>query len=106
MRILLDANIPKRLKQAITGHEVLTARETSLEGRPDGSLFDVAEGQFDVLVTMDRSLQFQQRIKGRPITVAVLSAKSNRLKDLLPLVPEPLRILPFLRAGEAREIKL
>lgn len=104
MQILLDANVPRRFKALLVGHDVFTAREMGLNELPDGLLLDAIEGQVDVLIMLDRSLQFQQRIDRRTCGVAVLRAKSNRLADLEPLFPELLRALPFIRPGQVREI--
>ena len=104
MRILLDANIPQKLKLAIAGHDVVTARELNFNDLPDGELLDSMGADFDVLLTMDRSLQFQQDLRSRRFAVVILAARSNRLSDLLPLTPELLRQLPFLRWGEVRTI--
>jgi hypothetical protein len=61
-------------------------------------------GHFDALVTVDKRLPQQQRIKDRPLGVVVLRAKSNRLADLLPLVPDLLAALSTLDAGTVREV--
>lgn len=61
-------------------------------------------GTFDVLVTCDRSLPWQQNLTGRAVAVVLLRAPSNRLPDLLPLVPELLRVLETIQPGDLREI--
>jgi hypothetical protein len=70
----------------------------------DGQPLDAIEGKFDLLVRMDRSLLFQQRLHGRGMVVPVLVARSNRRADLLPLAPKLLMAPAGLRSGEAREI--
>jgi hypothetical protein len=62
-------------------------------------------GRLDVLVTVDRSMPFQQRLDSRPFAVIVLRARTNRLADLLPLVPALLKALDGIKPGEVREIK-
>lgn len=104
MRVLLDANVPKKLKSLVTNYEVWTAREAELQALSDRLLLDAAEARFEVLVTLDRSMRFQQTLSGRSIAVAVLVARSSRLQDLVPIVPEVLRLLPLLKPGTAREI--
>ena len=104
MRVLLDANIPTRFKLSITGHDVRTAREERLNELPDGQLIDAIGRNFDVLVTMDKNLPFQQRLNDRPFAVVVLRANSNRLRDILPLVPELLLLLPKVKPGEVRVV--
>jgi hypothetical protein len=61
-------------------------------------------GQFDALVTVDKSLRYQQNLASRSFGVALLKAKTNRLEDLLPLVPELLEVLGKIRPGEIIEI--
>ena len=58
-----------------------------------------------MLVTVDKSMPFQQRLGTRPFAVIVLRARTNRLADLLPLVPALLKALDGIKPGEAREIK-
>jgi len=70
----------------------------------DGPLLDAMAGSFDVLVTVDKSLPKQQRVHARPFGIVVLRAKTNRLADLLPLVPELRATLNGLRSGEVREL--
>jgi hypothetical protein len=70
----------------------------------NGALLDAMAGQFDALVTVDKHLPQQQRIKTRPFGVVVLRTRSNRLSDLLPLVPALLSALPGLKPGVVNEI--
>ena len=69
-------------------------------GLGDKFLLDAMAGRFDVLVTVDRSIPFQQGIAGRQLSVIVLRAKSNRVGDLARLVPELLRTLKSIVPGE------
>ena len=70
----------------------------------DGPLLDAMAGLFDVLVTVDKSLPKQQRLSQRPFAVVVLRAKTNRLADLLPLIPALRATLKRLRPGQVREV--
>lgn len=104
MRILLDNCIPADLASHIRGHEVKTAVEMSLDALDDGPLLDAISGQFDVLLTVDKSLQFQQQLATRPFAVIVLKAKNNRVEQLARLIPELQRILKSIAPGEVLEI--
>lgn len=104
MRVLLDACIPRQLKTYIPGHQVWTARERGWNTLDDGRLLTAMTGEIDVLITMDRSMRFQQRFQARPFGAIVLGARSNRLPDLLPLVPELLRALLRVRSSQIIEI--
>lgn len=70
----------------------------------NGDLLDAMQGAFDALVTVDKRLSRQQHIEDRPLGVAVLRATSNRLADLLPLVPGLLAALSALKPGTVEEI--
>ena len=97
---LLDECLPHDLRHAITGHDVETARFAGVAELTNGLLISAIEGRFDVLVTMDGNLPYQQNLKGRKLAVIVLRAKSNRISDLLPLVPELLRVLGTIAPGK------
>ncbi|WP_210191655.1 MULTISPECIES: hypothetical protein [Rhodomicrobium] len=84
--------------------EVQTVRFAELHQCRDAELLDRMDGRFDLLVTTDANLRYQQNIPGRPFAVIVLRASSNRLADLLPLAPELLRTLQKVIPGEFREI--
>ena len=101
MRILLDGCVPKRLGRELSGHEVRAAPELGWGDFDDGSLLDAMAGKFDALVTVDKNLPRQQRLDRRPFGVVILRAKTNRLVDLLPLVPWLRATLKRLRTGQA-----
>lgn len=66
----------------------------------NGELLSLVSREFDTFVTVDRNLTFQQSIASLPISVVVIRAKTNRLADLLPLVPDLLRAIETTKAGE------
>ena len=66
----------------------------------NGELLRLAESEFDVFVTADRNLSFQQNLAQRRIAILVLHAKSNRFQDLLPLAPRILTALTTIKRGE------
>jgi len=96
MRILLDESLPRRLSRALADHEVQTVAEVGWSGTKNGKLLALASAQFDVFVTADRNLQYQQNLAALPVAVVVLVAHDNRLETLLPLVPELLTCLAIL----------
>ena len=104
MRVLLDACVPKGLRKSLSGHEVRTAPEMGWGDLDNGDLLDAMKGIFDVLVTVDKRLPEQRHIEDRPLGVVVLRAKSNRLSDLLPLVPDLLAALSTLEPGTVKEV--
>ena len=104
MRILLDHCVPVDLAAHIRGHEVTNVRAMGWQQLDDGQLLDAIAGQFDVLLTVDGSIPYQQIISDRPVAVIILHARSNRVGHLARLVPALLRILKDIEAGEVREI--
>jgi hypothetical protein len=97
MRLLLDESVPRRLGRALPGHSVKTAVEMGWGGVKNGALLVLAAEQFDVFITVDRNLPFQQNITALPIAVVVLIAHSNELQTLLPLVPQLEEVLATLQ---------
>ena len=70
----------------------------------NGDLLDAMAGHFDALITVDKNLPHQQRMKDRTVGVVVLRARSNRLADLLPLVGDLLAALSTLQTGAVKEV--
>ena len=99
MRVFVDECIDWRLARYIVGHEVKTARQMGWSTLENGELLALAAKEFDVFVTVDRNLSFQQHLPAFTIAVIVLRAISNRLADLQPLVPELLRTIPAAKRG-------
>lgn len=99
MKVLVDECIDWRLAREIVGHEVKTARQMGWSTIKNGELLKLAEKEFQVFVTVDRNLSFQQNVPAFAIAVIVLRAKSNRLSDLQPLVPELLAAIPTAKPG-------
>ena len=60
----------------------------------------MAEGEFDVFLTVDQNLSFQQNLKRFDIGIILMVAKNNRLKTLLPLMPELLAAIERIEAGQ------
>jgi hypothetical protein len=68
-------------------------------------LLGLAESaRFEIFVTMDKGLEYEQNLAGRSIAILILRAKSNRLADLLPLPPDLLRTMKLTRGGEIHRI--
>ncbi len=87
MRVLLDECLPRRLKRELVGHDVRTAPEMGWASKTNGELLALAAGEFDVFLTVDRNLSYQQDVSAVDIAVVVLVARSNALDALRPLVP-------------------
>jgi hypothetical protein len=100
VRVLLDECVPRRLGQELTGHQVRTVFEMGWSGTKDGPLLRRAHVAFDVFLTVDQGIQYQQNLSGLDLAVIVLAGKSNDIDDLRPLMPEARRILDGLSAGQ------
>ena len=87
MKVFVDECVDWRLARDIVGHEVKTARDMGWLTIKNGELLALAASEFEVFVTVDRNLSFQQNLPAFAIAVIVLRAPSNRLTDLKPLVP-------------------
>ncbi len=99
MRVLLDECLPRRLKRELPGHDIKTVAECGWAGVKNGQLLGRAVGQFDVFLTVDRHLAFQQNLATFAIAVVAIRAVSNDLDDLRPLLPELLLVLPTVSPG-------
>ena len=106
MRVLLDENLDWRLSRALPGHEVQSVTRLGWAGIQNGLLLKKAqEAGFEVLVTMDSNMSFQQNLIGHWLKVVLLRAHSNRLADTSPLMVKLLRDLPFLENGTVTVIE-
>ena len=100
MRLLLDECVPRKFKEELLGHEVSAAREMGWSGKRNGDLLVLMrEHRFETFITVDQNVEFQQNVKASGIAVIVLTARTNRLKELRPLAPAVLRTLSTIRPG-------
>jgi hypothetical protein len=105
VRILLDECLPRDLRKYLVGHDCQTVPEAGLAGKANGELLTRAERSgWQVLLTIDRGIPYQQNLARRTISLALIRAPSNRLPDLLPHVPAILAALPTLKPGAVIEI--
>lgn len=88
MKILLDECVDSRLARYFSGLDVETVHDRGWSGIANGKLLALAQVEFDVFVTVDRNLAFQQNIPRFSLAVILLHSVSNRLSDLIPLVPD------------------
>ena len=98
MRLLLDESLPWRLARLLVGHEVESVQRAGWAGVKNGELLKLAAVEYDVFITADQNLQYQQNLATLPLAVFVLAARSTALVDLTPLIPELLQQLPVYQA--------
>ena len=78
MKLLLDENLPKRLKSDFLSHQIFTVRDMGWNGKKNGELMKLLiENNFDALITFDKNLQFQQNFEKYQVPVIVLNALDN-----------------------------
>ncbi len=99
MRVFVDECVNRRLMPHLAGHALVHAAETTLRGMKNGALLRAVTPDYDVFLTRDRNIPFQQNLKRFPLAFIILRAKSNALADLLPLVPDLLTKLDEIEAG-------
>lgn len=97
MKLLLDENLPHKLRVEIAGHQVFTTAYMKWKGVENGDLLArAAAAKFDAFITNDRELQYQQNPHTLPLAVVVLVVKSNNIEAIRPLYPELDRALRTL----------
>jgi len=104
VRVLPDENLPHDLIAALSGHEVSTVQGLGWAGVENGELLKRASGHTDVFVTMDRKLERQQNLTVLPFGVVLVVARSNRVPDLLPLIPDVLEVLVRIKPGRLEQV--
>ncbi len=97
MYILIDECLPKKLKQELSEYTVFTVQEKGWSGLENGDLLRVAENEFDVWVTADKNVEYQQNLDRFDIAVVVLVTPRSRLDMLLPLMPQLREILQVIQ---------
>ena len=105
MRVLLDEQLPRRLVRELTGHDVRTVQQQGWAGFQNGEILRrAADEGFQVFLTGDRNLQFQQNLVRARIDVVILVAPSNKIEDLLPLVPRALEAINASKPGQLERL--
>ena len=105
MKILFDHCVPKPLRRELPKHEISTAKEIGWEALKNGKLLErVQAGGFEVVITMDQNIRYQQNLSGRSIAVCVLITQGITVEDLRPLIPDLEETLRIVQPGRLYEI--
>lgn len=106
MKVLIDECAPKELKTffAKRGHQSLTVQEAGWAGKQNGELLKLAEANFDVLVTVDTNLRYQQNLEGRKIAIVIIHSSSNRLEHLRQYFPGCISAVEKIKPGEIVQV--
>ena len=106
MKLLLDENLPHRLRRLLSNHDVFTVAYMGWKGIENGELLALAgKNGFEAFITKDLGVPYQQNVGKLPCAVVVLQAKSNSLKDIQPLVPALLLALSTLEPKAVTFVK-
>jgi hypothetical protein len=100
MRVLLDECVPRKLRRELGEHEVLTVTERGWSGVENGELLALAEAEFDVFLTVDQNMKYQQNLASFNIGLVLMVARTNGLKALSPLMPQVREVLAKIKRGE------
>jgi hypothetical protein len=99
VRVFLDECVDWRLARDLTGHDVKAARQMGWTAIKNGELLTLASKHFDVFLTVDRNLSFQQNVGQIAIAVVIIHAKTNRLAHPKELLPDVLTAIEATRPG-------
>lgn len=101
MKIIIDECLPRKLKRELVGHDSRTVQEMGWSGIVNGSLLAlIGEAGFDVFITVDRNMPYQQNLDILPCALMVLQTPSNSIGAILPHVPQILEKLSELSKGQ------
>ena len=107
MKVLLDECVPRKFKESLPGHECSTVPEVGFAGKKNGELLALAEGAgFQVFLTVDRGIEYQQNLQPRTIAVVVLRTRSSQSAELLWHVPDLLQALESIEPGQFRRMTI
>src|SRR5258706_5238752 len=104
MRILIDECLDWRLCRSLLDHECSSVQKMGWSGLKNGALLEKAENEFDVFLTGDRNLTFQQALSRYDLAVIVLHAESIQLRHTLPLMSKVLTMLATIKAGQIVDV--
>lgn len=104
MTLLLDECVTRFVKRDRVEHDVHTAEEAGFKGLENGDLLRAASGTYEVLITVDQNLPYQQNVAGLNIAILVLTAKRNSYARLKPLLPLASKALKTIKPGDVIRI--
>jgi predicted nuclease of predicted toxin-antitoxin system len=105
MKILLDECVTAQLKNELRGLHVKTVVEMGWSGMKNGNLLASAESEFDILLTIDKNIAFQQKLDNRTLAVVVLDTESSKIEALREFLPQFLERLETFERGRLHVLK-
>lgn len=106
MKLLFDECVPRPLRKEFGEHSVSTIEQAGYKSLKNGDLLRAASQDFDVLITVDKNIEHQQNPKNVPMAILVLSARTNKLESLLPLMPSAREALGTISQGEIVKVEV
>jgi hypothetical protein len=100
VRVLLDECVPRQIRREFPGHVVKTVAEMTWSGTKNTALLQLAAAEFDVFLTVDQGIPYQQNLQGLDLALVIIKAPSNDINDLRPKMPEVLRVLETIQPGQ------
>ena len=104
MRVLLDECVPWPMHRLLDGHDCTTAQKCGWGGIKNGDLLRLAEGQFDLFITSDQNIRYQQNMAGRSIPILELS--TNDLRRIRAVAAEIVAAVAAIQPGEFRHLDI
>lgn len=105
MKIILDECLPHRLAKELSGYEVKTVQKMGWSKKTNGELLALIAGKFDVFITVDQNLAYQQKVSNLSFAVVVLRVSSNKIEDIRPLLPKIQATLKSISPGQLMQIR-
>ena len=100
MKLLFDECVPKPPRKDIRDHDVFTIEEAGFKGLKNGALLKAAAAEYDVLITVDKNLKYQQNLKDLPVAMLLLASRSSKLERLIELLLAAHEALATIGRGE------
>ena len=100
MKILFDACCPHPLRKYLPEHQVVTAQEMGWSDLQNGDLPKAAQAQFEVMISTDSNIAYQQQLPGYDIALIVLRSKSGQVSELMKLIPDCEQALQVIQRSE------
>jgi len=104
MKVILDECLPRRLVRDLHSHTVTTVPRQGWAGRKDSELLSLIAGEFDIFITMDSNLIYQQSLSADFLCVIVLHAPNSCYETLIPLVGRLLDAISHAKPGTVIEL--
>ena len=104
MRILIDECVPRQIRSVLPGHFVHTVRQAGFASYKNGQLIEAAEGEFDLLITADKNLRYQQNLASRTLSILLLSTNKRSVIELNG--DKILRIVNQMKPRSYKELEL